>query len=505
MGIFNKGKTSTRIKGHGCELIAPTKYMARQADDKFEVPDLVFSEMAFLKKKGNDNEPVARVVASNKKQKRDQAHHKEEEISAFFASVRPTLADASRKRQATSDHQSSRISKSYISPNRKRTRERELEETSIFCGVVPTVEKQGNTPYLNLSGGLSQGDTSQISWSESHRTLSRTPGIIRVVPTIDVGHSDSTRPSRDTTNVKHLRKPSSVVTRKKPRGTTELLRVQSSTHPMQDDRAKSLSCHTTVSSPRRLNLNNKRKRIVIDDRAVSVAASSSLPTFPVIEAQSIGDIDTSKTSEAKLGPLAGLQTTSLYGRQILPGTMEDAGVHARTSSLDVVLQECVDAVNEHHCREIPPARDSRRAVRFRPGDEEVRYDGTESNLVAQKDHNIQPSEQNLHLSRAPNFAGPSIYELQEQYRDTDDNIDLDPACFEQSYISDRDDNGLNIESWEGLVMKEPSWHDAMYEAPGRAGERGVDYGNVPVAEIAQLPIVESHIGTSRFWRPNKLY
>jgi hypothetical protein len=505
MGIFNKGKTSTRTKGHGCELMAPIKYIARHADDKFEVPDLVFSEMAFLKKKGNDNEPVASMVASNKKQKRDQAHHKEEEISAFFASVRPTLADASRKRQATSDHQSSRISKSYISPNRKRRRERELEETSIFHRVVPTVEKQGSTPYLNPSGGLSEGDTSQISWSESHRTLSRTPGIVRVVPTIDVGHSGSTRPSRDTTNVKHLRNPSSVVTRKKPRGTTELLRVQSSTHPMQDDRAKPLSCHTTVSSPRQLNLNNKRERIVVDDRAVSVAASSSLPPVPVVEAQSSRDKDTSKTSEAKLGPLTGLQTTSRYGRQILPGTMDDGGLHARTSSLGVVLQECVDAVNEHHCIEIPPARRSRRAVRFRPGDEEVRYDGANSDLVAQKDHNIQPSEQNLHLSRAPNFAGPSIYELQEQYDDTGDDIDLDPAYFEQSYISDRDDNGLNIESWEGLVMEEPSWHDAMYEAPGRAGERGVDYGNVPVAEIAQLPTVESHIGTSRFWRPNKLY
>jgi hypothetical protein len=505
MGIFNKGKTSTRIKGHGCGFMAPIKYMVRHVSDKFEVPDLVFSEMAFLKKKGNDNEPVARVVASNKKQKRDQAHNKEEEISAFFTSVRPTLADASRNRQATSDHQSSRISKSYISPNRKRARERELEETSIFHEVVPTVEKQGSTPYLNPSGGLSQGDTSQISWSESHRILSRTSGIVRVVPTIDIGHSGSTRPSRDTTNVEHLRNPSSVVTQKKPRGTTELLRVQSSTHPIQDDRAKSLSCHASVSSPRRLNLNNKGERIVVDNRAVSVAASSSLPTFPVIEAQPSGDIDTSKTSEAKLEPLTGLQTTSLYRRQILPGTMEDARVHARTSSLDVVLQECVDAVNEHHCVQIPPARDSRRAVRFRPDEAEVRYDGAESNRVAQKDYNIQPSEQNLYLSRAPNFAGPSIYELQEQYRDTDDNIDLDPACFEQSYISDRDDNGLNIGSWEGLVMEEPSWHDAMYEAPGRAGERGVDYGNVPVAQIAQLPIVESHIGTSRFWRPNKLY
>ncbi|KAI4673273.1 uncharacterized protein J4E88_008885 [Alternaria novae-zelandiae] len=74
LGLFNKGRTSTAIKGRG-------------------LPDLVFSEMKFLQQHKDEPEPVPRSDASKKKRKKDNEQMKEGEISAFFTSARPALVD----------------------------------------------------------------------------------------------------------------------------------------------------------------------------------------------------------------------------------------------------------------------------------------------------------------------------------------------------------------------------------------------------------------------------
>jgi hypothetical protein len=478
--------------------------MAQYAADQFEVPDLVFSEMAFLKKKEGDSEPVARVAASNKRQRRDHAHNKEEEISAFFTSVRPTLADANRKRQATSDHQSTRVSKSQASSNRKQVRERELEESSIVVGVAPTVEKQGNVPYLDPSGGLSQGHTSQTSCSESHCTLSRTPGFVRITPTIDADCSGSAKHKRGTADTEHLPYPSAMAAQKKDHDIAELLRV-SSVKFMRDDVAKSQPCPPSMSSSRGLDpKNGSERRCVVHNGTLSVVELPNLPIFPSIETQSGETINASKNPETKSGSSTGLQSTSAWRQETLPSTMEDVGVHARTSSLGLVLQECSDAVNRQQCKETSTGKDFRRAVRFHSENEGTWHDHFESKLVAQEDRNILPSEPNLHSSRVPSFAGPSIYELQEQRHGTRKKIHLDPDCFVQGIIIDGDEDGFDGENWEGLVIEEPMGYDAVH-ASRRADERDVDHGYAPIVQAERLPMAESHIGMSRFWRPNKLY
>ena len=483
--------------------------MARCAADEFGVPDLVFSEMAFLKKKSDDSEPVARVAASNKKQRRDQARNNEEEISAFFTSVRPALANANKKCQATSGRQSRRIAKSHASSNRKRTRGRELGESSIVYGAAPTVEKQGNVPCLDPSRGLSQGDTSQISWSESHRTLSRTPGFVRITPTLDADHSDSIQSSHGTAESEHLRYPLSIAAQKKDHSATELLRV-SSVKPTREDTAMSQLCPPPMSSLRGLNPSNGGEGgCVVDNGASSAATLSNLPIFPSIETQPDGMENASKESEAKLSSSNLLQSTAVQRQKTLPGampdTMEDAGGHTRSSSFGLVLQECIDAVNKQRCMEVPPGNDRRQAVRLHLGHEETWHDDSESNLAIQEDRNIRPSEPYAHVPRMHSFAGPSIYELQERHHDVTNEVDLDPYCFLQGLLGGGEEGGFDIESWEGLGMEEPVGYDAVY-APERADEWEIDRGNnVAITQVEQPPTAESHIDTSRFWRPNKLY
>jgi hypothetical protein len=471
------------------------------------VPDLVFSEMAFLKKHRDHCEPVTHAAVSRKKQKRDHAQNKEEEISAFFTSVRPALADPSRKSQATAHRLSSSNPMLHEVLNCKRMRERELDDSSGVNVVVPPVEKQGRTIYMG-SGNREpcHESASQISWSESHHTLNRMPENVLVVPTVGGDQACSTI-SRGRADGERQQHPYSTTNGNRARGIEELFRV-SSLHSMPDDLARLQSCPSPKTSPQRLNFGSEGGACrVVDGCVLSAEVSSDLPVRSFVDTQPSEIANASKTSTHRRQSMLDNQQQTLPAdnQQTVAGEIENDTANAQTSvDLVSVLQECVNAVREQYCADELPEKYTTRIVRFNAFHEQEWQGDAGSNSIAQETPTMRLPETNMPSLRALNFAGPGIYELQAQQSRIRNNADWDPSCLEQNYIVGDDEDGFHIEDWEGMP-EEPVWYDAVDNAPpSRASKDGVNNG-VAAQDVEQLAVLDSTIGTSRFWRPNKLY
>ncbi|KZM25594.1 hypothetical protein ST47_g3294 [Ascochyta rabiei] len=152
-GLFRKGKASTAAKGYG-------------------LPDLVFSEMRFLRNDRVENEHSAQGPDNKKKRKKDHAQTKEGDIFAFFTSVRPALADVAST-QLTSGGRP-RVNTSVTKNTRRR---RAREQSTVLDPAVRTINPEDGASYLGFAGRGSDRETSRpFSWSESFCAPSTTPG-----------------------------------------------------------------------------------------------------------------------------------------------------------------------------------------------------------------------------------------------------------------------------------------------------------------------------------------
>lgn len=145
-GIFNKGKTSTIVRGRG-------------------LPDLVFSEMKFLQKPSEPTYLPRKVEVPGKKLKRDRIQDREGEISAYFSGVRPTLAEKShgkpdRPRASTGPVQSVRA-------------QHEHERLDLDDTAVPTIEANTEALYRGSDNRDARHESSSyVTWSDSIRAHS---------------------------------------------------------------------------------------------------------------------------------------------------------------------------------------------------------------------------------------------------------------------------------------------------------------------------------------------
>ncbi|KAJ4345250.1 uncharacterized protein N0V89_011380 [Didymosphaeria variabile] len=149
---------SGMVQGFQAKNVPQDRLTVRSTPVSRSLPDLVFSEMKFLQKH-KDKTGVGPLSGSPKKQrKKDQAHAKEEEISAYFTSVRPALAEQELNIQTKK-------------PSPKKLREADSGRRGpppIVDEAVPTVEPADQTPYSGLEGGGPRHESrSYISWSES--------------------------------------------------------------------------------------------------------------------------------------------------------------------------------------------------------------------------------------------------------------------------------------------------------------------------------------------------
>ncbi|KAJ4382869.1 hypothetical protein N0V86_002094 [Didymella sp. IMI 355093] len=163
IGLFGKGRSSTSVKGRG-------------------LPDLVFSEMKFLRNNHGGNNHTTQAPDAKKKRKKDHARTREEDISAFFTTARPVLEDTDGDIQANGRRPPGASAGTKADGPRPTRYLSKASETAC-----PIVESEGKASYLGFgSRGPQHDSTSYFSWSESIHAPSVTPGKRRNAST---GHN----------------------------------------------------------------------------------------------------------------------------------------------------------------------------------------------------------------------------------------------------------------------------------------------------------------------------
>lgn len=191
LGIFNKGRASSPVRGRG-------------------LPDLVFSEMKFLQKR-KDALEEAKPDSQRKRRRKDTTRANQEEISAYFTTMRPALAEKDGN------------VRSNVSPSRhKRTLaprcENKQQKSPSADSGRPTIELP-EKPYLGFgSRGTQHESTSCLSWSSSVRQPSETPVLQRALTTIAVGQLETVQARRHGANVNINRLPSAKSDARRRRG-----------------------------------------------------------------------------------------------------------------------------------------------------------------------------------------------------------------------------------------------------------------------------------------------
>lgn len=135
--------------------------------------------MKFLRKRKEPAEEVNQDKSQSKRRKKDQTHNDDHEISAYFASARPFLAEKDTNVQ-------SKPMPSFCGPNLVSPHTRRDRKSTSLPSAIPTVELP-EKPYLGFgSRGLQPDGNSYFSWSDSIRAPSEAPAFQRAA-TINIG------------------------------------------------------------------------------------------------------------------------------------------------------------------------------------------------------------------------------------------------------------------------------------------------------------------------------
>ncbi|OCK77692.1 hypothetical protein K432DRAFT_358126 [Lepidopterella palustris CBS 459.81] len=165
LGIFNKGRASSPVRGRG-------------------LPDLVFSEMKFLQKRKDAPEEHPKSDPNKKRRKIDHAHGNKAEVSAYFTSMRPALAERDCNIQ-------SKLNPSHQERNLVPEQEPKQQRSASIDSPIPTIELL-EKQYLGFgSRGARHESASYLSWSGSNRQPSETPIFRRALASIDVGQLET--------------------------------------------------------------------------------------------------------------------------------------------------------------------------------------------------------------------------------------------------------------------------------------------------------------------------
>ncbi|KAF2186857.1 hypothetical protein K469DRAFT_571033 [Zopfia rhizophila CBS 207.26] len=482
LGIFNKGKASSPVRGRG-------------------LPDLVFSEMKFLQKHRGQPEVTPRTGAAQRKRKKDHAQAKQEEISAYFTSSRPVLAEKDVNTQAKGEP-------------RRRSLVPDLDHkparSTVIDNAIPTVELPEKPSYLGFgSTGPRHESGNYISWSESIRAPSTTPIHRQAVSTVDVGQLDPIHGRRacmnmDAENAVQSLKDQTSIVKVITDGSGERFDV-SSLAPADHHVSRSHSFPIHSRSPRPLNQFGQVGRHVTKGTA----------TYPSSMPASVphhGDTNKARNRRVQIESYHGSITTSrspassqLIRRQTEPKNRVTDDVDPQTSStLGRLLRECdstfidrrhqEDGAYDHNCLEVqPPAMPDNERRMIYPG----------SYVVGQQGSSVRIPRVDLHRPRLPMLAGPSIYEEQAQ-RQTfiqEPHVD-DRQPMEESYMREREyDSGDFVFEYYDQELGAPQDETAAYElGVGPSGEGFVL--SYPVEESVEQ---SATFVTGGFWRPHKLY
>jgi hypothetical protein len=463
------------------------------------VPDLVFSEMRFLQKHRGQPEAIPQTGLSKKRLKKDHAHAREEEISAYFTTVRPALAEQGVNTQAKEGSQEKDLTQEL---------DHERDGSAGVDNAIPTIEMPDKAPYLGFgSRGPRHESGSYISWSESNRAPSAMPMIPRTEPAINVSQlntNNSIREGRDT-NGRDMLQPKATP----PPAIRNATDGSSGCYNMYSHVSRSHSLPEYISSPRHMNHIEQVRKIRTTETVESpslIPPSISHRDVPVEQRRRYTHVDGASHSITLLDPPE--KSKLVHPRRDLAETETDYketdDVDPPTSSsLGKILQDCNTTFNQrrrasasYEPNRFPIAPPSRRLIQRELNNfgsyrapqtiSTVRFAGVES---------YRPI---LSIS-----LGPGIYEQQEQRQQHMQQPDLENYGFIQKpYAGETDDLGE-----EG---------EMNYDVPERADEtwaygfepdelEGSLAGPYKMEHEKQRQDQSNDVVARGFWRPHKLY
>ncbi|KAF2468098.1 uncharacterized protein BDR25DRAFT_344409 [Lindgomyces ingoldianus] len=492
LGIFNKGRASSPVKGRG-------------------LPDLVFSEMKFLQKNKGQPEAVPQAGLPMKKRKKDHAQAKQEEISAYFTSLRPVLAEKDANIQAKGGS----CRQSLV-----RDLDHEHKRSSLIDNAVPTVELPDKEAYLRVGGRVARHESgSYVSWSESVRPSS--PTIFpRAGSTIDVGKLAAILDRRDgermyITDPLHSRPDASSIARHITDGSGGCFEI-SSLAPANHQASRSHSLPQRTSSPRASNTVDRARRSNRKGDETIASPASTQAAIPQAAKPSgiIAGCPNVKNSIGLENTAHSPKKTELvhdnHADELAVGHTEMAVNTIEppsSSSLGRILQECNSAFDEGRRRVV--ASYGYNSLHVEPRlDSEKETASPQLHRVSQRTPAVRFTGVEIGQPHRPNFSRPSIYEeqaerqylMQQQhaieYEPEHDAYTRDDKCI----VDDGDDEG----NYYGLDLGYPPEEITSYDFGADVAEddlaspHGIDRGGESFVQRDGV-VVEG------FWRPHKLY
>jgi hypothetical protein len=464
------------------------------------VPDLVFSEMRFLQKENEQPEPAPQQGTVKKKSKRDHAHTKEAEISAFFTAARPVLAEEDNNNVRTNEVRANNDKTNMIGHRGPRK----------YSAVLPTIEIPDKGPCLGIEGrGPRHGSASYVSWSDSvpgpDLTIQRQKYPLVVEENQHQSSKDRTghiATVEESSSFKHPASPS--VTSQRRDVSAERFKVSSvvvSQHKI--DRSHSYPLRN--SSPRKVVLVGGAVNI---RSTVSADSPSSMLLFvPTHTRTKNQSSEPSVSSRLTKHQETSLSTSKHVSKsQHVRVTSEcDRDVRRRTSSdLGKVIRQCNSMFQEH--RRVAEPRVNYILTTSHGMNDMERCAHPLDPRKAHKRPAVHLSEVELPPPRLPNFSGPSIYEQQAHRRQalsqTEHHEDLvleDSYLTDQEFVEEQDDMLYNDETGEG------QFEELVSYSSGRIGSGYSMEDSRATNCIVQRLASDHGIVASGFWRPNKLY
>ncbi|OAL55707.1 hypothetical protein IQ07DRAFT_175390 [Pyrenochaeta sp. DS3sAY3a] len=483
LGIFNKGKTSTAVKGRG-------------------LPDLVFSEMKFLQRHKDQPEPTLNTGVSKKKRPKDQAHAKEGEISAFFTSVRPPLVGNAENDSTKEDYQTKTLW--------QNAHHYAGDKSSAIEAALPTIEVQHQKPLRqSVERGSHHQSTDCVSWSESIRAPSTLPAHPRTQPVIctDASGTVSRRvaeripeqeSSEDKPQIQPLSNEAIYEGSARPEG--------SSTKVSYRRGSRSHSFPQRTSSLPRTNLVDKAAKFrnaVRADYPSSVPASMPVNSrIDTTRMRSLGDHGESRSKAASLNQT----TTYSDDRAGFRSEVDYKAMEPEASSdFERVLRQCEYTRYQKGQEDGSPQAHGLHASTVPTANEMKQPLQTGSWPLIDGIPTIRCLDGKNSASTIPNFASAGIYEQQARRQQSFVHPEVPMSLiegfrrFEEFFL---DENG------HGMYAEEAYEDDPLERASEKSmrtrGDFEAEEANV-AGDCVQQPEQEREIVASGFWRPNKLY